>query len=84
MTGPLTGFRILDLSAVLSGPLATMWLADQGAEVIKVETAAGDIVRHMGSGKDLMSPSFLSANRGKKSIVIDLKQPDGVAPHPLP
>ncbi|MCZ6829810.1 MAG: CoA transferase [Gammaproteobacteria bacterium] len=79
MTGPLTGFRILDLSAVLSGPLATMWLADQGAEVIKVETAAGDIVRHMGSGKALMSPSFLSANRGKKSIVIDLKQPDGVA-----
>ena len=78
MTGPLSGFRILDLSAVLSGPLATMFLCDQGAEVIKVEPFQGDIVRQMGGGKSGMSPSFLSANRGKKSLAIDLKTREGV------
>lgn len=79
MNGPLAGFRILDLSAVLSGPLATMFLCDQGAEVIKVEPFQGDIVRHMGGGQSDLSPSFLSANRGKKSIAVDLKTPEGVA-----
>ncbi|MBV1932504.1 MAG: CoA transferase, partial [Porticoccaceae bacterium] len=79
MNGPLSGFRILDLSAVLSGPLATMFLCDQGAEVIKVEPFQGDIVRHMGGGQSGLSPSFLSANRGKKSIAVDLKTPQGVA-----
>lgn len=74
MQGPLSGFKILDLSAVLSGPLATMWLADQGAEVIKVESFQGDIVRYMGGGSDGITPSFLSANRGKKALAIDLKK----------
>jgi len=78
MTGPLSGFRILDLSAVLSGPLATMWLADQGAEVFKVEPFQGDIVRYMGGGDSGISPTFLSANRGKKAISIDLKTESGV------
>ena len=78
MTGPLAGFRILDLSAVLSGPLATMFLCDQGAEVIKVEPFQGDIVRQMGGGQSGVSPSFLSANRGKKSVAIDLKTQEGV------
>ena len=78
MTGPLAGFKILDLSAVLSGPLATMWLADQGADVIKVEPFHGDIVRAMGGG-DGITPSFLSANRGKKGIAVDLKTPQGLA-----
>ncbi len=78
MQGPLTGFKILDLSAVLSGPLGTMWLADQGADVIKVESFQGDIVRFMGGGKDGITPSFLSANRGKKAIAIDLKTDTGV------
>ena len=78
MTGPLAGFKILDLSAVLSGPLATMWLADQGANVIKVEPFHGDIVRAMGGG-DGITPSFLSANRGKKGIAVDLKTPQGLA-----
>jgi crotonobetainyl-CoA:carnitine CoA-transferase CaiB-like acyl-CoA transferase len=77
MTGPLSGFKILDLSAVLSGPLATMWLADQGADVIKVEPFHGDIVRAMGGG-DGITPSFLSANRGKKGIAVDLKTPQGL------
>jgi crotonobetainyl-CoA:carnitine CoA-transferase CaiB-like acyl-CoA transferase len=79
MQGPLDGFKILDLSAVLSGPLATMWLADQGAEVIKVEPFQGDIVRYMGGGKQGITPTFLSANRGKRAIAIDLKIPEGVA-----
>ena len=78
MTGPLDGFKILDLSAVLSGPLATRWLADQGANVIKVEPFHGDIVRAMGGG-DGITPSFLSANRGKKGIAVDLKTPQGLA-----
>jgi crotonobetainyl-CoA:carnitine CoA-transferase CaiB-like acyl-CoA transferase len=78
MEGPLSGFKILDLSAVLSGPLATMWLADQGAEVFKVEPFQGDIVRYMGGGDSGISPTFLSANRGKKAISIDLKTEKGV------
>ncbi len=78
MQGPLSGFKILDLSAVLSGPLATMWLADQGAEVIKVESFQGDIVRHMGGGDNGISPVFISANRGKKAISIDLKTASGL------
>ena len=77
MEGPLSGFKILDLSAVLSGPLATMWLADQGAEVFKVEPFHGDIVRYMGGGDSGISPSFLSANRGKKAISINLKTDKG-------
>ena len=79
MEGPLFGYRILDLSAVLSGPLATMWLGDQGAEVIKVEPFQGDIVRYMGGGTEGITPTFLSANRGKKAIAIDLKKESGIA-----
>ena len=78
MNGPLSGFRILDLSAVLSGPMATMVLCDQGAEVIKVEPLQGDIVRSMGGGESDVSASFVSANRGKKSIAVDLKTPEGL------
>lgn len=79
MKGPLSGFRILDLTAVLSGPLATVLLCDQGAEVIKIEPLEGDIVRRMGPGKQGMTPTFLSANRGKKSLAVDLKNSEGVA-----
>ena len=56
-----------------------MWLADQGAEVIKVESFQGDIVRFMGTGKLGMTPTFLSANRGKQAIAINLKTPEGVS-----
>lgn len=77
--GPLAGVRVLDLSCVLSGPAATMLLADQGADVIKVEAPEGDITRKMGSGRDGMTSFFLSTNRGKRSIALDLKHPDGLA-----
>ncbi|MDA0273433.1 MAG: CaiB/BaiF CoA-transferase family protein [Proteobacteria bacterium] len=79
MSGPLSGIKIIDLSGVISGPVATVLLADQGADVIKVEAPQGDIVRRMGLGKNNLSPTFVSANRGKRSICIDLKQPEGVA-----
>jgi len=78
--GPLTGIRIVDLSAVISGPFATAMLADQGADVIHIERAdAPDIVRASGpllegSG---VSAMFAAMNRNKRNIVIDLKQPAG-------
>ena len=77
MSGPLSGFKIIDLSRVLSGPISTGLLADQGADVIKVEPPAGDIVRQMGGGKGL-GPGFLTVNRGKRSIVLDLKSAKGI------
>ena len=79
MSGPLSGIKIIDLSSVISGPVATVLLADQGADVIKVEAPQGDIIRRMGLGKNNLSPGFVSANRGKRSICIDLKEPAGVA-----
>ncbi len=79
MPGPLTGYRIVDLTAMISGPVATMMLADQGAEVIKVEPPAGDIVRRMGHDLGGVTSSFVSANRSKKSVVLDLKSDRGRA-----
>lgn len=77
--GPLHGVRIVDLSCVLSGPAATMLLADQGADVIKVESFDGDITRRMGEGRDGLTAFFLNINRGKRAIALDLKEPDGLA-----
>jgi len=78
MNGPLSGFRILDLSRVLSGPAATMLLADQGADVIKVEPLAGDISRQMGVGRKGMTAAFLNINRGKRAIALNLRSPTGI------
>ncbi|MSO77483.1 MAG: CoA transferase [Alphaproteobacteria bacterium] len=79
MPGPLDGFRILDLSAVISGPFGTMILADQGADVIKVEPpGGGDFTRSAGNKSGGLSASFLNNNRNKRSIVVDLRQPAGV------
>lgn len=77
--GPLEGVRVVDLTSVVVGPLATQILADHGAEVIKVESTAGDLVRIM-NGKSVtpaMGAKFLHLNRNKRSIVLDLKQPAG-------
>ena len=76
MSGPLTGYKVLDMSRVLAGPAATVLLADQGAEVIKVEPLRGDVVRAMGGGG--VSPGYLTANRGKRSIALDLKSAAGI------
>ncbi len=76
MAGPLEGVRVLDLSAVLSGPLAAAMLADQGADVIKIEPPGGDTSRFIGPRKDDLSGMFVAANRGKRSLALDLKQAD--------
>ena len=78
VSGALDGYRIIDVAQVISGPMATRILADQGAEVIKVEPPEGDILRHMGGPKGL-SPTFATINRSKRSVVLNLKNPDGLA-----
>ena len=70
--GPLEGVKVLDLSAVVSGPLTGAMLADQGAQVIKVERLTGDIQRNVGSKRNGYSGSFHVLNRGKRSIAVDL------------
>ena len=78
MPGPLADVKILDLTWVLSGPFASMTLCDLGAEVIKVERPPfGDVARTTGPFVDGESSYFFSINRGKKSIVLDLKKPEG-------
>ena len=79
MPGPLDGIKIIDVSQVIAGPLATAWLADQGADVIKVEDKRGDPSRSIGTRKGDMSALYCAANRGKRSIVLDLKSADGKA-----
>ncbi|MFT7320959.1 CaiB/BaiF CoA transferase family protein [Congregibacter sp.] len=78
MTGPLNGIRIIDLTAMVSGPLATMMLADQGAEVIKIENpSGGDFTRSAANRQGNVSASFLNNNRNKKSVALNLKEPAG-------
>lgn len=74
MAGPLSGIRVIDLTTVISGPVCTMLLADQGADVIKIEPPTGDIARRT-AGDGEFTAMFVSSNRGKRSIALDLKQP---------
>src|SRR6516164_10173190 len=73
MAGPLSGVRIVDVTSMLSGPWATMILADQGADVIKVEATGGDHIRSLGTRRGGMSSNFLNINRNQRSIALDLK-----------
>ena len=78
MTGPLTGYRVIDFTNVIAGPYATMILADQGADVIKVEAPhRPDHTRHAGPGNTGMTASFVNNNRNKRSISIDVKSDEG-------
>lgn len=77
-TGPLAGLKIVDLTAVLMGPSTTQMLADLGADVVKVESLDGDATRKIGpQGDAKMGPIYLSLNRNKRSIALDLKDPKG-------
>ena len=78
MTGPLKGIRVLDLTRILAGPYATMILRDLGAEVVKIEQpGVGDEARDFGPFKNDFSLYFMSVNRGKKSVTLNLKSPRG-------
>jgi len=75
--GALAGLRVLDVTQVMAGPFCAMLLADLGADVVKIEPPAGDSTRQMPGAKDRESPSFNAVNRGKRSVVLDLKTPRG-------
>ncbi|MBT6352790.1 MAG: CoA transferase [Halieaceae bacterium] len=73
----LAGVKVLDLTSMVSGPVAAMMLADQGADVIKVEPTSGEQMRHIGPTVNKVTAAFFSCNRGKRSIGVDLKSEDG-------
>jgi len=75
--GPLDGLKVVDLTTMVSGPVASMMLADQGARVIKVEPLAGEQMRHIGPPHNGVASGFFSCNRGKESIALDLKSEEG-------
>src|SRR5216683_906573 len=80
ITVPLSGIRAVDLSRILAGPFCTMMLADMGAEVVKVETpGAGDPLRAQGVIKDGLSWYFAAFNRNKRSLSLNLREPEGKA-----
>ena len=79
MTGTLDGLRVSDLTTVVMGPWAAQMLGDMGADVIKVETPTGDISRAMGPSRNKgMAAVYLTTNRNKRSIVLDLNQEAGL------
>ena len=83
MPGPLHGFRVVDLTSNVAGPLGTMILGDQGADIIKVEAPdGGDATRAGGKGRAGFTASFLNNNRNKRSIVLDLKTAAGLQAYP--
>ena len=76
--GPLTGIKVIDLTAMVSGPVATMMLGDQGADVIKIEPLSGELMRSVGAQNNGMTTSFLCSNRSKRSLTINLKDIEGI------
>ena len=76
--GPLTGIKVIDLTAMVSGPVATMMLGDQGADVIKIEPLSGELMRSVGAPNNGMTTSFLCSNRSKRSLTINLKHIEGI------
>src|SRR2546426_9847623 len=76
--GALRGLRVIDVTQVMAGPFCSMILADLGADVIKIEPPLGDSTRTMPGAVGTDSPSFNAVNRGKRSIVVNLKTPRGV------
>lgn len=76
---PLSGITVIETSSFLTGPFASMMLSDLGADIIKVEPPGGDGFRRFGHNRDGYGASWTNANRGKRSIVIDLKRAEGVA-----
>jgi len=77
--GPLDGVKVLDLCSYLAGPYGCTLLADLGAEVIKIESPQGDMLRQFPSSLEGESRFFLGTNRGKRALALDLKQPEGLA-----
>ena len=78
--GPLAGIRVLEIASMILGPLAGQYLGDLGADVIKLEPPEGDLTRSIGPRRSpLMGSFFLSSNRSKRSIVVDLKKAEGQA-----
>lgn len=78
-SGPLAGVKVLDLCSYLAGPYGCTLLADLGADVIKIESPQGDMLRQFPSSLAGESRFFLGTNRGKRALALDLKQPDGLA-----
>ena len=79
MPGALDGYRIIEATQMISGPMATMILADQGADVIKIEPpGTGDLTRGLSAGTRGLGPTFVTSNRNKRSVVINLKEQRGV------
>ena len=78
MPGALDGIRVVDLTAMVTGPLATMILADQGAEVVKIEPPGfGDFFRYVGTHRGGIGAAFASVNRGKRSVIVNLREQAG-------
>src|SRR5246127_2693018 len=78
LTGCFAGLRVLDFSTTIPGPHCARMLADMGAEVIKIETADGETMRTRPPLRNGCSTAFGQLNVGKKSVVLDLKSPDGI------
>lgn len=76
--GPLKGIKVIDLTAMVSGPTATMMLGDQGADVIKIEPLEGELMRKVGRSINGMTNSFLCCNRSKRSLTLNLKKKEAL------